>query len=384
MTINIAVAYDHPLDIGGVETHLLSLLKYSQNQAVHFVIFAPVTERFRNLAERYDVQITAFENWNIFDPILAFKLRGLFIQHNIDLVHAHSPTAGAAARLAARLAGIPAAVTVHLPVYLYHGRKSTLRAGLGRFVYTRIDQVLNHLLTDALIYVSKSVMDECLQRKLSPSRISYFIPNGVDLVRNEELPDREHLREKYGVGQDDCILIFVGRLEDQKGADLLPALTLPLLEEFPELKLWIVGDGPLRQLIESQLEAPIQSQQVCCWGYQQDVGAFLKASDIFIMPSRYEALPYVLLEALAAGLPCIATDTGDTRLLVEHGENGYLVPLDGTADFRDAIRSLVSNKTLRAQQAGKSKEKVTQYGEEGSVQRIFQVYKAIISRASSK
>jgi glycosyltransferase involved in cell wall biosynthesis len=382
--LKIGLAYDHTLDVGGVETHLYTLCKLSQGKGVKFVLFAAVTERFRNLIKSLGVELVDWDKWNIFDLRIPFKLQAQFKQHGIDLVHVHSPTAGVHARLAARLAGIPALVTVHLPVYLYHGRKSTWRANTGRLIYTWIDKILNNLMTDEIIYVSRSTLEESLKRRLSPTSISSYIPNGVDVNMIDQLPSREALRSQFGARPDDCILIFAGRLEDQKGPDLLPKMFEQLNYEYPNLKLWIVGEGPLRYTIDNQIQKMGLAGRIRFWGYQQNIGPYLKASDIFILPSRYEALPLVLLEALAAGLPCVVTDTGDNKFLVEPGVNGFVAPVEGIEDLRKAVGKLVSDKILREKQGEASRKIAMDYGQNDTVRQVVAKYEEIIERSISK
>lgn len=383
-TIRIGVAYDHTLDMGGVETHLVALFKLAQQHGFDYVLFAPASDRFRKLIEPLGVELVPWEKWNIYDLRIPFKLKSLFKRFQIDLIHVHSPTAGVHGRLAAWLAGIPTLITVHLPVYLYHGRLSTWKAVSGRIIYTWIDRIFNYLLTSELIYVSKSILNQCVEKKISPAGISLFIPNGVDTNFMDKLPPRETLREQFGTRPEDCIMIFAGRLDDQKGVDLLPEILAPLHEEYPNLNLWVVGEGPLRYTIENQIREMGLEKRVKFWDYQQDIKSFLIASDIFILPSRYEALPFVLLEALAAGLPCIVTDTGDNNILVEQGVNGIVVPVSGIKEFQNAVKALVSDRSLRIKQGAASRKIALDYDEEKSVTQVFDRYAKIAANTTGK
>ena len=190
---HIAIIYEQELDIGGVETHLLSLFRRVDPAQYRFSIFAPTSNPYRQEAARLGVQVFPLApykplSWRAFQ-----RIHRLLHEEHVDLVHAHSPTAAVPARLAARTLGLPAVVTVHIPARDYHGVRHTLRANSGRKLYVFLDRVLNHSLTERLIYVSAQVYAQEIQEDAAPAERALVIPNGVDLSRFQSAASRTSL-----------------------------------------------------------------------------------------------------------------------------------------------------------------------------------------------
>lgn len=173
------------------------------------------------------------------------------------------------------------------------------------------------------------------QGGLDPARLT-VIPNGVDLARiDAAAPVR---RGDLGVSADDFLTLTVGRLDVQKGLpDLLDAVE-EAAESVPRLRLAIVGDGPLRGWLESSVSArPALSGRVLIVGRRDDVPAVMKAADLLVHASHWEGMPNVVLEAMAAGLPVVATAVEGTDELVVPGRTGWLVPSREPRALAEAI-----------------------------------------------
>ena len=143
-------------------------------------------------------------------------------------------------------------------------------------------------------------------------------------------------------------LIAVGRLAHQKGLDLLLSAFAEAAKDFPEWKLDIFGQGPLREELEKQRNQLGLGNRVHFRGITTDVYAELERSDIFVLPSRFEGLPNALMEAMAAGLPVIAADCkfGPAELIT-HQSNGLLVPVEDIPALTEALKQLMGDAALR-------------------------------------
>jgi glycosyltransferase involved in cell wall biosynthesis len=371
----VAIIYERPLDTGGVEAHLLSLFRYIDRHRYKFIIFSPMTASYQEKVLALDVKVQIIPPYGPLSLSTVFRLNGLFRQEKIDLVHIHSPIAAVPGRLAARLCGIPDVVTVHLPAERYYGNLPTPRARIGRWLYTHIDRLLNVMLTNRMIYVSRHAYHEALKHQRVLAERSVVIPNGIDLVKFREPGFGIHPREQYSVSDETLVLTFVGRLDEQKGVDvLLQSLAQLMLQNEMKIQLWIIGDGPKEVELRSLCQKFGLAGIVQFIGRQEVVVSFLQASDIFILPSRYEGMSIALLEALAAGLPCIVTDVGDNSLVVSDGIQGKVVPPDQPQALAQAIRALVEDRSLLQQMGTQARESAVAYGVERMSRQVEKLY----------
>ncbi len=374
----IAIVYERELDVGGVEAHLLTLFQ-RMPQAYHFDVFAPVSDRFRSEASAWQVGFHPLRRFTA--PYLreVYHLWRTFKQEKIDLVHIHSPVAAIPGRLAAKLCGLTVVVTAHLTAFHYYGERQSLRSRLGRWLYVNLDRMGNYCLTDCLIFVSQHSYDEAVRRRLAPAAKSVVIPNGIDLSKFQKSsrPDRtpQDLRRDFGVSQDDLVLTFSGRLDPQKGVDILiRALAAMTPESRRLLKVWLIGSGPQEAELRAMCQAANLQDMITFHGYQEHVVDFLLASDIFVLPSRYEAMPISLLEALAAGLPCIVTEVGDNSRLVEDRVQGLVVPPDDPASLARAIQEMTGDKDFRLRVGKNARIKSMRYDQRQMTQQIELIY----------
>jgi len=179
---------------------------------------------------------------------------------------------------------------------------------------------------DGFIAVSSDVAETVRAAYLPPSGRLWVIPNGVDVERYTRAVDRDAIRASIGVATDAPLAIVVAKLMTQKGhAVLLDALP-SLLERVDTLRVVLVGEGELRGALEERVAAAGLTGSVTFAGNRGDIPQLLAASDLFVLPSLWEGLPMALLEAMATGLPVVATAVSGTREVIEDGRSGILVP----------------------------------------------------------
>jgi len=170
-----------------------------------------------------------------------------------------------------------------------------------------------------------------------------IISNGVDTRRYEMLADRSTTRRTLGFTEDEILYTVVGTLKEQKGHRYLIEAVAPLIARTPELHILIVGDGELRGSLEAQVRAAGIEGNVHFLGNRSDVPSILSASDVFVLPSLWEGLPMALIEAMASGLPVIATLVSGSQQVVEQGRSGILVPPGEMVPLRQAIEDLLAD-----------------------------------------
>ena len=200
------------------------------------------------------------------------------------------------------------------------------------------------------------------------------IENGIDLGPYNRLVDRRAVREAVSCPHDATVLCFVGRFTEQKGIDTLLQAVKALHDQRTVFRLWLVGDGPLRDRFEEYVLRSDLSSTVQFLGFRKDVPELLGASDVFVLPSRLEAMPVSLLEAMASGLPCVVTSVGDNAKLVEDGITGLVVPPEDAGALATALGQVLADPGLRCSMGEAAHRKAQQYTVKRMTSRVTRIY----------
>lgn len=254
-----------------------------------------------------------------------------------DILHTHNPKPGLYGRIIGRLMGVPIVVnTVH---GIYAAPDDPL---LKRFVVYGLEAVASRFSDAELV---QSAEDASLMTRLRithPEKVQH-LGNGVDLERFDprriEPEVRESARAEFGVGPDDIVVGCVGRLVLEKGfAELFEAA------EGLDRRFVVVCIGPedpdKPDAVPEELVDKARANGVRFLGMRTDMERLYAAMDLFVLPSHREGFPRAAMEASAMGLPVVATDIRGCREVVEHGRNGYLVPVGDPLALREAIERL--------------------------------------------
>jgi starch synthase (maltosyl-transferring) len=235
--------------------------------------------------------------------------------------------AGLAGRIAARPARVPM-VVCGLRVA---ERRSRWRLRLDRWT---------DWLVDRHVCVSQAVADFSQRESRLPAGKLVVIPNGVDFDRFHEAEPADLSR--FGIPDGAKVLLTVGRLDPQKAPLELVRIFAELAADHPEWHLLLVGDGLLRTELRQLIDAGGLGVRVHLAGWQADVPEIMRACDLFVLNSRWEGMPNVVLEAAAAGLPVIATRCEGVAEIIESGVSGVLVEVNQPQAMRAALESAMT------------------------------------------
>jgi glycosyltransferase involved in cell wall biosynthesis len=238
-----------------------------------------------------------------------------------DVVHTHSSKAGILGRVAARLARVGVVIhTVH--GWPFHDRQPWA----VRMAWVTLERFAARL-ADVLIVVAEADRAEGLRLGIGRPEQYRLIRSGIEIERYRDVAvTRASARERLGVPADASVIGTVGRLGPQKAPlDLLSAFER-VAHARPEAHLVLVGDGPQRGAVERAIAAAGLSDRVHLLGLRHDVPNLLRAFDVFALASRWEGLPRVFPQAMAAGLPIVATSVDGATDAIRDGETGFLVP----------------------------------------------------------
>lgn len=201
------------------------------------------------------------------------------------------------------------------------------------------------------------------------------LPSGINLENFEGL-SKETARSKLKIDLNEKIIIFVGLLHHDKGLKYLIRAFKTIKDKMPETRLILVGDGKDRQKLKRLVKKNNLEKQVNFTGdiLNNKIPEYMIASDIFVLPSLSEGLGIVNLEAMASGLPIVATRVGGIPEIIEDGENGFLVEPKNSKQLAEKILCLLSNDELRKHIFLKNTEKAKSYSWDLVIEKLLKIY----------
>lgn len=275
-------------------------------------------------------------------------------QEGVQLVHSHNYKSDLYALMASfGNDQIKLVATCHNWIDI--DRKSSLYGMVDRLALRKFD---------AVIAVSQSVHDLLLESGVSHRRLH--------LIENAILPEDSRssgIRDRQGNATGIISIAFVGRITEEKGVDILLRVCSRISMISPEIRylLRIVGEGPERSRLERFTQESMPEGTVEWTGFRRDVPAILTDTDIFVLPSRIEASPIVILEAMAAGCAIVSTNVGSIPNRILDGENGILIPPDDEEALEKALRRLAGDSRLRHQLSVRAQEDFARYQSDSNV-----------------
>jgi len=308
------------------------------------------------------------------DFLAVRALRRLLRSHGpFDLLHCHSTKAGLIGRLGVIGDPIKRLYTPHmfLSAAPHHG-------GIARRSGALLEAALSKL-CDGVVAVSHEEYRHAIEIGISPAKLC-LIPNGVTLDRLSRLRGSAGLREEWGLKEREICIGFVGRLVPPKSPETM-LRSFAAMRSRPQAKLVMIGDGPLagpcrRLAAQLGIEA-----RVVLLG-EQDAKTLMHAFDLLALTSDAEGHPIVVLEAMARGLPIVATDVGGVAETVRHGVNGFVTPVRGVAEIAAALETLVNNVDLRKRMGHASRIIAQDFSVDRMVDRTLALYEKLIAGAS--
>jgi glycosyltransferase involved in cell wall biosynthesis len=238
-------------------------------------------------------------------------------------------------------------------VHVLHGYEDITREGdIASFVVRQVSRLIQRLLGATFVTVSDSM--RAVAAKFFAVDASYVqaVPNGIDLTRFPFCDDKP---------SDHFTILMLGTLSPNKGQRVGIQAFRKLLERFPEAKLLIVGEGADRALLQAKIGELALEKAVKLAGRQDDVSAVFANTHLLWQLSESEAMPMVVLEAMASGVPVVGFDVRGTRDAVAQGETGLLVPYGDIEGVVEKSIDLLSNETDYRRLASNGRERVEQF-----------------------
>lgn len=235
--------------------------------------------------------------------------------------------------------------------------------------------------TDGIIAINEE--DYSVVQKLRLRRRDFVFKTrgvGLDLGKYSYANPEEklNLREKYEYKKNDFILFYAAELNDNKNQELLINTMYSLKEKYPDIILLLAGEGPLKEKYEEKIRGLGLCGNIKLLGYRNDISQLLKISDIAVASSKREGLPVNIMEAMATGLPLIVTDCRGQRDLVTTNRNGFIVGMDDTNGFVEAIVKIMESDKLIKEFSKNNLNDIQKYSLNNVILEMKSIYKSLI------
>jgi glycosyltransferase involved in cell wall biosynthesis len=374
------------LDIGGNERFLLQLLEHLPKERFFQGVCVPdrgkdATRDLQVECKRIGIPITVFQTAGNLDATVLLRLGRIIQKGHYDIVHTHLIYSQIYGRLAAWLARTRCVISSEQNVYELKTRPP--------FSWT--ERRLSAL-TDLIIACSNRVREHLVEKVgISPLKV-VVVPNAVDtsvfspIKKGSPLfPQVESVRKELGIEPGDTVIGSVGHMSRQKGYEFLVEAIPVVRLKYPRARFVLVGKGLLRKELEEQAKSLGVQDALVFAGIRNDVPAVLNCFEVFVLPSLWEGFGVAIIEALACGVPVIASRVGGIPEIIENGVDGLLVPPARPRPLAESVIRLLDNPTLRRDMIYRGLRKaVEQFSVSRMAQTMTNLYGRTFHRASPR
>jgi glycosyltransferase involved in cell wall biosynthesis len=286
-----------------------------------------------------------------------------------DVVHTHTSKAGILGRLAARIAKVP--TVVHTPHgHVFYGHFDPLISRIFLWI-----EKLFAPLTDRVVTLTAGENRDYLELNVYPREKLVKIHSGVDIEKFKQVPDSAvEKKRSLGLGQDGLVVGFIGWLMPIKGPMHLLRAMATVWQDHDDTNLVLIGKGDLDVALRAEAMKMSANGRVNFLGWRSDIDAIMPLLDILVLPSLNEGMGRVLVEAMAAGKPIVASNVGGIPDLVQHEYNGLLVPPADDKALAAAIMQLINNPEKAKLMGQRGRERCHQFSVEAMTEKIDRLY----------
>ncbi len=362
---------------GGAERHMFLLAKSLDITKFQVIVVCSDFKQLNPWCDKFlqhDIRVLRLKVSHKHDPRHLFQFRKILEKENPDLLHLHlwNPGSCRYAFMAADPKKLKIVTTEHDPFPL-HGLKKTLKKSSLKK-------------TARVIAVSKANQDLLL--KLYPEMKDKItvVPNGIDLESFERetihFSSQEKNRTRNNLflsGTNDFVIISIAALHPRKGLKHLIASMKEVTAMHPRTRLVIVGEGPEQNNLQRIIKKLHLENNAILIGHQENISKLLKSSDLFVLPSIKEAFGLVLLEAMAANLPIIASNVGGIPEIIHNHKNGELVKPESSKELSAKIIELIENRALAQKLAFVAHHDVKNFTAKIMAEKTEEVYNMVLT-----
>jgi glycosyltransferase involved in cell wall biosynthesis/peptidoglycan/xylan/chitin deacetylase (PgdA/CDA1 family) len=352
----LQVAYKS--EIYGGEKVLLDLTKGLMEKGHHLFVASPSYGPLTVFLKAAGVKVFVFPMRKTYDLLAIFRLWKLLREYRIDVVHSHGLLVNTLSRIACYLANTPVSIsTAHVPLNLKSGKQAQNLLEKLMIPYYLILDNLTSLFNHKVIAVSHAVKRDLMEQGIKPEKIT-VVQNGIDpnLLKGKKNNNDKELENK-----DSTIVGTITRLSPQKDLKTFLIMANLVIQEIPNVEFLVIGDGEQREELQTLTESLGLCNHVRFLGYREDARDILKSFDIFALSSLWEGLPIVILEAMAAEKPVVATAVDGVAEVVEHGKTGLLVEPEKPDLLAKSVIELIRNPNRAKGMGKRGRERLERY-----------------------
>jgi len=356
---------------GGAEMILYNLVKSLDKRkfepiVVSIIPIAEIGQKIQDLG----IKILSLNVRFKYNPFIFFRLISILKKEKPQILHAHLFHAIFLGRITGRICNVPIIISSIHSKYI------------GGFLRNRLLQITDGL-DDVVTIVSQRAAETIIKLKIVSANKLLVIHNGIDLnkfiLQSKETKDK--VKKELNVKEDTKILISVGRLCEAKGYPYLIE-AIKTLKENMDIKLLILGEGEDKRKLETQIRGFNLEKNIFLLGRKENVSNYLNASDIFILASLWEGLPIALLEAMACGLPVVATNVGGIPEVIKDGLSGFLVDSKNSIMLAEKIEYLLNLNIESRKEMGTEGRKIVE--EKFSLEKMTENYENLYEELLDK
>src|SRR3972149_322598 len=334
-------------EIGGAQKDVLDMATGAKNAGFAVAVASEQNSYFYETLTELGIEFIEIKNLQrsvnfALDAKLLFELIKIIRKEKPGVVHLNSSKIGVLGAIAAKLARVPRVIfTAHGWAFL------DPRQAWEKYAIIAVSR-LTALLQDKIICVSECDKEAGLKYKIAPIEKLVAIHNGIN-PKALSLLARKEARARLNIDEKSLAVGTIANFYKTKSLDTLVLAAISAVHLSPSIKFVIIGDGPERIKIEELIKKYRLDGAFLLTGTMKNAGQFLKAFDIFVMPSKKEGLPYALLEAMAAKIACVASAVGGIPEIIENERNGLFLQEIDAGSTKEAISRLIKDKkTTRA------------------------------------
>lgn len=343
---------------GGVGLNILLLSRYLNKDqfdiSVAMALGATLDEELiKEGIKIYPIRMSRKPN-RIINLLGLYQLWRLMGAEKFDIVHTHTSVGGFLGRIAAKARRVP------VVLWSIHGWAFNYPMGTVSKKFLQMIERFLDFFTDHYVAVSRNMMEVGIQGSITtPEKVS-VIYHGIEVDKYAGWDSDNNLKKDLGIEEGVSVVGNIGRFEPQKAVDDFLKAARIVKNKTPNVNFLVVGDGPLRNDM-GKLSMQLGIKDVVLFtGWKKNLKEYIGIMDIICMPSLWEALPFLLLEAMAMKKPIVATSVGGIPEVVDNGKTGILIPPSRPEDMARAIINLIGNKRIAEEMGEAGKQRVRQ------------------------
>ena len=323
------------LDVGGLEYMVVALVNRLDRRKFLPSICCFDTRGALQNNLLNDTQTTLLKRKPGIDFFYPFKLAALLKEHKVDILHLHNSTAFFYGVLAGKIAG------TRRIIYTEHARDI-----MPNIKVRIMDKILSHM-TDRIVVVAEFLKKNLVHREWMDSSNITTIYNGIDGDDFIKRYNRDEIIKELNISPSAKIIGIVARLDLIKNHKCLIKAMKKVSSLIPDVVLLVIGDGPLRKDLEELVSDEQLHNNILFLRTRNDIPRLLSVLDVFVLCSLSEGLPLTILEAMAAGIPIVATAVGGIPEIIDDGIDGIVIPSDDSDALTNAISDLLHDEGKR-------------------------------------